>query len=40
MDNLTLLYKINEGLDNRFQGGRDPFKIMMRLKVKAEGWIL
>lgn len=31
MDNLALLYKINEGLDNRFQGGRDPFKIMTRL---------
>lgn len=31
MDHFALLYKINEGLDNRFQGGKDPFKIMTRL---------
>lgn len=31
MDSFALLYKINEGLDKRFQGGKDPFKIMTRL---------
>ena len=31
MTDLELLYKINEGLDNRFQGGKDPFKIITRL---------